>query len=88
MPYYFLNHLRPITARPTKPDPTSVSVMGSETGEALSPFEVSIPALDFVATLDVATWGAGSFGEGQLTKPKNIITIDKVISIFFILPDY
>ena len=88
MPYYFLNHLRPITARPTKPDPTSVSVMGSETGGALSLFDVSIREPGFVAKLDMEVLDVGSSVDGQPTKPKKIITIHKNINNFFILPDY
>jgi hypothetical protein len=84
--FYFLNLLRPITARLTKPDPSITSVMGSEIWKALSPFEVSSSTLGFVATLDVAAFGAGSLGEGQPIKPKNIITIQKNINNFFILP--
>jgi len=77
---YFLNILRPNSARPTKPEPSSTSAAGVETGEALSP-----PICDFVTTLDVVALGAESSDEGRTTIPKNIITTHKNINIFFIL---
>jgi len=79
--------LRPITAIPTKPDPTIVSVMGSETSVALSSFEASTLKPGFVATLVMEVLDVGSSGEGQLTKHENIITIHKKKNNFFILPN-
>ena len=80
---YFLNLLRPVTARPIKPDPSITSVMGSERGKAVSPFEASTTALDFATTFDVATLGTWSSVEGQPTKPKHTITTHKEINNFF-----
>jgi hypothetical protein len=87
MPYYFLNHLRPITERPTKPVPSSISVAGSGTGKGLgsigSETSVVVTGVEiFEVKLDVV---AGSSDEGQPTIPKNIITIHKTINNFFTL---
>jgi len=80
MSNYFLNLLRPYPARPTKPVPSSKSVAGSVREETL-------PTPDFVATIDVVASDVESSDEGQPTKPKNIITIQKNKNKYFILPN-
>jgi hypothetical protein len=78
MSYYFLKHLRPITARPTKPDPKSTIEMGSGTVELLSLPEVSLLTSVFVTAIV-----AGTSDQSQPTIPKNIIKIHKILNIFF-----
>ena len=83
MANYFLNFLRPNATRPTKPEPSSISVAGS--GTALEPVsetsEVATGVEVVEIELDVL---AGSSDEGQPTIPKNIITTHKNIINFFI----
>jgi len=83
---YFLNRLRPNPARPTKPEPSSISVAGSGTGLVSVSIgsetsEVATGVKVVELKLDVV---AGSSDEGQPTIPKNIITIHKNINNFFI----
>ena len=88
---YFLNLLRPYPARPTKPVPSSISVVGSGTGEpsVFSPTgkasELLVLSLEiFLTTLGVldVNWASSP---GQPAIPKNSITTHKSINSFFIL---
>jgi len=81
MPYYFLNLLRPNTTRPTKPEPSSKSVAGSGTGEASGLDSEGATGVE--VKLDVVP--GLSDESGQPIIPKNIITIHKNITNFFIL---
>jgi len=83
---YFLNILRPNPARPTKPEPSSISVAGSGTGEG--PLEVSsVSELTTVVELklDLLAVLVGS-SEGQPIIPNNIIHTHKTINNFFTVP--
>jgi hypothetical protein len=81
---YFLNLFLPNAARPTKPEPSSISVASSGTAEVLSPVEGPSEEVTGVEEkLDLLTVVAGS-SKGQLTIPKNIITAHKNINNFII----
>ena len=73
MTNYFLNLLRPNTAKPTKPEPSSTSVTGSGTVEG--PVSEGIVA----SGVDLKLYGATGLASspGQPTIPKNIITTHK-----------
>jgi len=84
--YYLLNLLRPYTARPTKPEPSSISVAGSGTGEISPPASPSAEATGVEVAevkLDLVAGLSDEFS-GQATIPKNMITIHKNIKDFFI----
>jgi hypothetical protein len=83
---YFLNLLRPRAARPTKPEPSSISVAGSGTGETSLPFvsdTVSGGVTDFEEKFDLLSVVA-ELSEGQPVIEKNIITTHNNINNFFI----
>jgi len=80
---YFLNILRPNPARPTKPEPISMSVAGSGTGLVSGP---SAEATGAEVKLFEPSVLAGSSDEGQPTIPKNIIITHKTINNFFTFP--
>ena len=75
---YFLIFLRPNSARPIKPKPSSKSWTGVETGEV-----TLLPICEFVTMLDVVGLGVRSSYEVLATIPKNKITTHKIINNFF-----
>jgi hypothetical protein len=78
--------LRPNAARPTNPEPSSISVAGSGTGETsllFVPGTVSEVLTDVEEKLDLLTVVPGS-SEGQPAIPKDTIIIQKNINNFFI----
>jgi len=77
--YFLKNFLRPNPARPTNPEPSSISVAGSGTASKSPSEEV----IGVEVTLDLLTVVVGS-SEGQPKIPKNIITTHKNINNFFI----
>jgi hypothetical protein len=83
--FYCLNLLRPKAARPTKPEPSSISETGSGTGETVLSL-VSEPVSEvtvFEEKLDLPRVVEES-SEGQPVIEKNIITTHKHINKFFI----
>jgi hypothetical protein len=83
---YFLNLFRPITARLTKPEPSSISVAGSGTAEGLSPVEgpsAEETSVEGEVMLDLVVSLSDEFS-GQPTIPKNIIATHKTKNNFFI----
>jgi len=80
---YFLNFLRPITARPTSPVPSSKSVAGSGTVAKILPSSL-IGTVLFETKVDVVYVVESSFF-GQPIIPKNTIKIHKNINNFLIL---
>jgi hypothetical protein len=83
--FYFLNLLRAKAARPTKPEPSSISDAGSGTGETVLSLvsgvvsEVTV----FEEKLDLPRV-VEELSEGQPAIEKNIITTHKNINNFFI----
>ncbi|MFZ0483780.1 MAG: hypothetical protein WAL93_10345 [Desulfobacterales bacterium] len=83
---YFLNILRPNPARPTKLEPSSISVAGSGTGEgSLEVGPVSELTTVVEVKLDLLAVLVES-SEGQPIIPNNIINTHKTINNFFTLP--
>jgi len=83
---YFLNILRPNPARPTKPEPISISVAGSGTGEGsleVGPVSELTTVVELKLDLLAVLFGSS---EGQPIIPNNIIHTHKTINNFFTFP--
>jgi hypothetical protein len=86
MTYYFLKFLRPITARPSKPEPKRSMVAGSGAARGASPVEVPSAEVIDVEVVEVKfdlVAGLSDDFSGHPTIPKNIITTYKIINNFF-----